>query len=244
MAVELPPMPSTLSAVLGRPFWNEGRAPLEFARLRRTTIPLPPGDGRRVVVATGYLAGPGTARPLATWLGNAGYRVDVADVGRNTSTSTDAVDRIVAALEAGDGEPAVLIGHSRGGQQSRVATQRVPDLVAGLITLGAPVRAHLPRSGPLRASVEAIRLLTLLPIGPDGDLDADADYEHDLAAPFGVDVPWTSIWSRVDGVIEWQACVDAAAESIEVETSHVGLMASVPSFHAIATVLVALGVDR
>ena len=99
------------------------------------------------------------------------------------------------------------------------------------------MRAHLPRSGPLRASVEALRLLALLPIGPDADSEADADYERDLAAPFVVDVPWTTIWSKVDGVIEWQACLDQAATSIEVECSHVGLLASVPSFRAIASAL-------
>lgn len=233
---ELPPLPSTLSAVFGRPFWHEGRAPLEFARLRRTNVPLSSGNGRRVVVVTGYLAGPNVAKPLARWLGRADFDVDIADVGRNASTSSTAVEQIGAALQRGD-RPSIVIGHSRGGQQSRVATQRHPDLVTRLITLGAPVRAHLPRSGPLRASVEAMRLLALLPIGPDADPGADAEYERDLAAPFGVDVPWTTIWSKVDGVIEWQACLDRAAESIEVESSHVGLLASVPSFRAIASVL-------
>lgn len=236
MSEELPPLPSTLSAVLGRPFWQEGRAPLEFARLRRTDVALGPGHGRRVVIATGYLAGPNTAEPLSTWLAGSGFTVDVADLGRNASTSSAAVERIGAALERG-ARPSILIGHSRGGQQSRVVAQRHPDLVDQLITLGAPVRAHLPRSGPLRASVEAMRLLTLLPVGPDADREADADYERDLAAPFGVDVPWTTIWSKVDGVIEWQACLDTAAESIEVRSSHVGLLASVPSFRAIASVL-------
>lgn len=233
----IPPIPSRLSGAIGRPFWYEGRAPAERSNLAGTHVPLADGDGRRLVVVTGYLAGSRSTVPLVRWLRRAGYNVVMADVGRNMSTSAAAADRIGEALKAGGGERSILIGHSRGGQQSRVAAVRHPELVSQLITLGAPVRAHYPRSALLRSSVEALRLLSRLPIGPDDDPVGEAAYERDLFAPFDVPVSWTSIWSKTDGVVEWELCLDPAAKSIEVRCSHLGLIASVPSFGAIATVL-------
>ncbi len=230
-------MPSAFWGAVGRPLWNEGRAPFERSRLARTAVPLGDGDGRRIVLVTGYLAGPSSVDPLAGWLRAAGYRVELADVGRNMTTSSAAAARIGEALIAGDGEPSILIGHSRGGQQSRVAAVRHPGLIRHLITLGSPVRAHLPRSAVLRGSVEALRLLARLPIGPDDAPEDEADYERDLFAPFPDTVPWTTIWSKADGVVEWQACLDGAAESVEVVCSHGGLIASVASFTALAAVL-------
>ena len=114
---------------------------------------------------------------------------------------------------------------------------RNPDLVDQLITLGAPVRAHLPRNAALRASVEALRRLPQLPIGPKLDAQANTLYEQHLFAPVDVDVAWTSIWSKVDGVVEWQSWLEERARSIEVSSSHIGLIASVASFRAIACVL-------
>jgi hypothetical protein len=209
----LPPVPPAIVGAIGRPLWNEARAPFERRALARRSVPVASGGGRRIVIATGYLAPPASADTLASWLRAADYRVDIADMARNRSTSTAAVERIEQAL--GDN----------------------PDRVDQLLTLGSPVRAHLPRQAVLRASVEGLRLLARLPFDPDADLDADQAYERDLSRPFDVDVPWTSIWSRVDGVVEWQTCLDEAAESAEVRCSHFGLLASTASFEAIAGAL-------
>lgn len=238
MTTEVPPLPPAVVGAIGRPLWNELRAPWERRDLHRNPVDPPTGDGRRVVIATGYLAPASSADTLADWLRSGGFDVTIADMERNRSTSSIAVERIAAALDADD-RPAVLIGHSRGGQQCRVAAHRHPDRVEHLITLGAPVRAHLPRQAVLRASVEAARLLARIRPDPDIDLDADDDYVADLFAPFTADVPWTSIWSRRDGVVEWQACVDPAATSIEVDCSHTGLVASRSSFTAIADAVAA-----
>jgi len=230
-------MPSAIVGAIGRPIWNEARGPRERARLVRSSVPLTPGDGRNVVLVTGYAAPPSSAAALAEWLTGADYRVRVAAMDRNLWSSSSAVERIVAALDDHGPEPSVLIGHSRGGQQCRVATQRRPELVSRLITLGSPVRAHLPRQALLRTAVETTRVVARLPFGRSGDFAADRTYERRLLGPFGVDVPWTTIWSKADGIVEWQACMDPAATSVEVDCSHAGLVASVPSFEAIAAVL-------
>ena len=232
----LPPLPSPLAGALGRPVWNEARAPGERARLNASAIRLDPVANERIVLVTGYLAGASSASALQPWLLSAGYDVCVADVGRNAASSTHAAGRIAEALMDGD-KPSILIGHSRGGQQCRVASQRHPSRVSQLITLGAPVRMHLPRQIVLRSSIEALRVLARFPFGTQADPEGDAVYENDLLSPFDVDVPWTTVWSKTDGIVEWQACLDERATSLEVRCSHSGMLASVPSFEAIAAVL-------
>lgn len=197
---------------------------------------LPPGNGRPVVVVTGYMATAASAGQLTGWLADANYEVSVASVGRNALASEQAVTSILEAVDAMP-RSGVLIGHSRGGQQCRVAARRRPELIDQLITLGAPVRTHIPRQVVLRTIVESWRLVGRAGFGPAADFETEKQYASELAAPFEVDVPWTSIWSKVDGIVEWQACIDSAATSIEVATSHTGLMASTESFEAIAGVL-------
>lgn len=178
---------------------------------------------------------------LERWLRQAGYDVALAQTERNMRSSSWACDRITEAIiEVGDrtGRAVTVIGHSRGGQQARVAVARVPKQVDRLITLGAPVRHHLPRGFVLRTSVEGLRLLGRTPIGPNADIDADRRYEQELAAAFPAGLAWTSIYSRSDGVVEWQATLDERAESVEIDCTHVGLTASAPAFRAIATALV------
>lgn len=178
---------------------------------------------------------------LERWLRQADYEVSLAETGRNMRSSSWACDRITEAItEAAGrtGRPVIVIGHSRGGQQARVAVARVPKQVGRLITLGAPVRHHLPRGFVMRTSVEGLRLLGRTPIGPNADIEADRRYEHELSSPFPDGLAWTSIHSRTDGVVEWQATLDQRAESVETDCTHVGLTASVPAFRAIAAALV------
>lgn len=228
-------MPHPIVEAFGRPTWREVRAPLEARSLDPSTIDLTAGDGQPVVVAPGFLGSEDSVAELVNWLSSVGYDVRVADLQANLRGSTWAVNRIVAALE-GCLRPAILIGHSRGGQQARVATQRRPELVANLVTLGAAFRAHLPRHFALRAVVETMRMANRLGlyVPTDGD---DRDYEADLERPYSVDVPFHSIWSRSDGLVAWQSCADPAAVGIEVDCSHRGLVASQAAFTAIATAL-------
>lgn len=232
-------MPHPLLEAFARPTWLELRAPAEARRLGTRAVPLVSGEGRTVVIAPGFLGSDRSMEPLGRWLTEGGYRVRIADLESNLRGSSWSVDRIIGALEE-SAEPAILIGHSRGGQQARVATQRRPELVAGLITLGAPFRSHIPRHFALRAVVESMRLANRLGwyFPDDGD---DADYAALLAAPYEAGVAFTSIWSRSDGLVAWQSCADPAAVGVEVDCSHRGLVASTVAFSAIASAIAQLG---
>ena len=41
--------------------------------------------------------------------------------------------------------------------------------------------------------------------------------------PLDPEVGFTAIYSRRDGIVDWKACLDPAAITIEVSTSHVGM---------------------
>jgi hypothetical protein len=42
-------------------------------------------------------------------------------------------------------------------------------------------------------------------------------------APLHPETAFTSVFSRRDGIIDWRACLDPLAKTVEVRTSHVGM---------------------
>jgi pimeloyl-ACP methyl ester carboxylesterase len=69
------------------------------------------------------------------------------------STLANRRDAIVAAMEAGDPEPSVLVGHSGGGFDATLAADARPDLVAHIAYLAAA----LPREGRTYPEAMAMR---------------------------------------------------------------------------------------
>ena len=61
---------------------------------------------------------------------------------------------------------------------------------------------------------------------------------EDFRAPFPSErVRFVSIYSRSDGVVSFEACLDPAAEQVEVSGSHCGMAAAAPVYRRIASVL-------
>ena len=46
---------------------------------------------------------------------------------------------------------------------------------------------------------------------------------EELDRPFPAGVPYVSVYSRSDWVVDWHACLDPAAENVEVDSSHIGM---------------------
>src|SRR3712207_4434910 len=44
-----------------------------------------------------------------------------------------------------------------------------------------------------------------------------------LDRPFPAQVPYVSVYSRSDWVVDWHACVDPVADNVEIDSSHVGM---------------------
>ncbi|HEY1567854.1 MAG TPA: alpha/beta hydrolase [Solirubrobacteraceae bacterium] len=234
----------------GRPL-AETRWQLELARLLVDPVwwgrGVPRGDGRPVLLMPGFLAGDQTLLVVAAWLRRTGYRPFVSGFVANVQCSDRAADRVerrAAELHQRYGRRVALIGHSRGGHYARAVACRRPDLVSHAISMGAGLREMLSVSYPTEAVVAAARDLARRTGGARSPRcfteGCDCAFARDFVGPFPADrVRLTSIYSKGDGVVRWQAAVTDDAECVEVTGSHVGLIFNRKAYRAIATALAA-----
>jgi pimeloyl-ACP methyl ester carboxylesterase len=234
----------------GRPL-AETRWQLELARLLVDPVlrghGVARGDGRPVVLLPGFLAGDQTLVVLAAWLWRIGYRPAICGFVANVQCSDRAVERVerrVEQLHRRHGRRVALIGHSRGGHYARALGSRRPDLVSHAVSMGAGLREMLAVSYPTGAAVAAARRAQQRTGGarsPRCLTEAcDCTFAQDFARPFPADrVRLTSIYSRGDGVVRWQAALAADAHCVEVTGSHVGLIFNRKTYRAISAALAA-----
>ncbi|MBI5107008.1 MAG: alpha/beta hydrolase [Solirubrobacterales bacterium] len=238
-------------AALPSPFGPVAAIPPPAVRLARewwstrdeATWPAPPrGDGRPAVLVPGFLAGDTSLRRMAGWLRAGGFTTRRAGVVWNVSCMEDLLTALERRLEAAGhdaGRPALVVGQSRGGTLGRALAVRRPDLVESLVALGSPVRDQLAVYPQVRLAVTAVGLLGTAGVPGlftracrDGECCADAR-EH-VTGPFPPSVRYLAIWSRNDEVVRWQACLDPAAEQVEVATSHLGMGLDAAVWRAVA----------
>jgi triacylglycerol lipase len=239
------------------PLWRESRIGLEAARLLRSPVwrgcGVPPGDGRPVLLVPGFLAGDGTLATMTRWLRANGYWTRRAGIRANVGCSQEACRRIEDRLEAlaeRTGQPVAIIGQSRGGVLARVVATRRPDLVSGIITLGAPT------AGMLR-----VHPLVLLQVGVVGALGTGRvpglfrmscwrggcceAFRADLLGSFPAGVRYVCVYSRSDGIVDWRACLDGAAdEHVEIDASHCGMAVSPDAYQEVARALAGFAGDE
>jgi hypothetical protein len=48
-------------------------------------------------------------------------------------------------------------------------------------------------------------------------------FRADIAGEFPPEVGYRALYSKTDGVVDWHACLDPAAECVEVRASHMGM---------------------
>jgi pimeloyl-ACP methyl ester carboxylesterase len=244
--VELPPLPTER-------WWGdhlrETRWQLELYRLLFDPVfrgvGVPRGDGRPVILMPGMGGGDQTLLVLAAWLRRIGYRPHTCGFVTNLRCSDRAVDSVERRLEAihgRHGRRVALIGHSRGGHYARVLGHRRPELVSHAISIGAGLRQMLAVSFPTQAAARGIRRI-LLETGRAGSAHClteacDCAFARDFGGAFPDDrVRLTSIYSKGDGVVRWQAALVPDADCIEVTGSHVGLVFNRKTYRVIADAL-------
>ena len=234
------------------PLWRESRVGFEAAQLLRSPIwrgvGVEPGEGRPVLLIPGFMAGDGTLATMARWLRANGYWTRRTGIRANVGCSQDACERIEERLEevaARTGRKVALVGQSRGGVLARVVATRRPDLVSGIVALGAPT------VGMLR-----VHPLVLLQVGLVGALGTGRvpglfsmsclrgaccePFRTDLEQRFPPGVRYVCVYSRTDGIVDWRACVDGAAdELVEIRASHCGMAVSVQAYEQVARALAA-----
>lgn len=220
LPVAAPLIPSPSWALLGiEPL----RAAMEYASCRlMDRSGHPPGDGHPVIVFPGLAADAQSIAPLVGFCHGLGYAA--RDWGRGLNTGPvgnidrwlDALAADIEALVADQPQAVSLVGWSLGGIYAREIAKRIALPVRQVITIGTPITGEAAQTN-----------VSLLYRWINGALPVlDEDFKARLlAAP---QVPTTAIYSRSDGVVAWQACVQREdhpmIENVEVDGSHCGLV--------------------
>ena len=220
------PPSAWLMALEFRAFWEFGALLPAWPVLSRA----PTGDGHAVMVFPGLSANDASTLPLRYYLQSLGYRPWGWEQGFNfgprAGVLDEAKDHLVRTFES-TGCKVSLIGWSLGGVYARELAKELPHLVRSVITLGTPFAGS-------HKSTNAWRVYQLTS-GRNIERESD-NYDLPTAPP----VPTTSIYSRTDGVVAWQASLQAKSranpqtENIEVIASHIGLGLNPSAWWAVA----------
>jgi triacylglycerol lipase len=183
------------------------------------------------MLVPGFLAGDTSLTRMAVWLRSGGYELTRSGIAWNTGCMEETVKQLEGRLERGvhsAGQPALIVGQSRGGAIGRALSVLRPELVDTLVTLGSPLLDQLavkPRVWPSIVTVGTLGTLGVPGMFALSCLRGEccARTREAIAAPFPDGPRFLSLYSRNDEVVRWRACLDPGAEAIEVHTSHVGM---------------------
>ena len=207
----------------GPPPWPlvalEATSPVQAVRLlgaARRLQAAPRGDGHVVIDIPGWRAPELSGLPVRrylSWLGydarGWGFGTNLGDPARDAQRLTDRV----VQLEAETGRPVSLVGWSLGGVIAREVARRRPDVVRRVITYGTPVVG-----GPTYTAVAGTY---------SHEIRHDASrVTARLDAKRPIQRPITVIYSRRDGIVSWEACLDRSSprgEHVEVRSTHIGM---------------------
>lgn len=214
----------------------EFRAPWEFGALLPAWPLLhraPRGDGHNVVVYPGLSASDATTAPLRKYLDGLGYVTHGWGQGFNFGPRAGVLETGKAQLRAlarKSTQSISLVGWSLGGVYARELSKELNK--EGLNTR-CVVSMGTPFAGGPR-STNAWRLYELTS-GRNAHREKD---NYDMAT--SPHCPTTSIYSRTDGIVAWQASVQQPqkhnphTENIEVVASHFGIGLNPSALWAVA----------
>lgn len=222
--------PSHLLALteLPRAFAEFASLPLAAPLLARA----PRGDGHSVLVLPGFITTDASTAVLRGFLKRLGYDAHEWGLGRNLGPRAIGREgeKLIAKLEELHeqcGHRVSLVGWSLGGVMARLVAQRVPEAVRQVITLGSPFTGS-PRATNVWRTYEWLT-------GQRVDDPHTRSQIRESATP--LPMPATSIYSKGDGIVAWQNCLEPTgplAENIEVRGSHCGLGVNPSVLYAVA----------
>ena len=182
--------------------------------LRAAMAAAPRGAGETVWVFPGMGVGDWSTRTLRRYLRRHGFDARGWGLGRNPPDAAATLGRLLPRLEAlvvATGAPVAIVGWSLGGILARELARLRPDLVRRVVTLGSPVVGGLRHT-----AIAGFYRLQGWDLEEVDRLVTDANRTP-------LRVPVTAIWSRRDGIVAWQACVDDVtdgAENLEAASCH------------------------
>lgn len=182
----------------------------------------PRGDGHPVLVLPGLGTTDSSTHYIRNFLEGLGYDAQPWNQGRNMGPRagidamiTSLVDRVEKISANAGGNQVSIVGWSLGGIYAREIAKKSPDLVRQVITLGTPFKGTAN-------STNAARLYELL---SKDKSHRNPEIIRQISEP--PPVPFTSIYSKTDGVVSWKCSLENEGdnrENIEIPgASHLGL---------------------
>ena len=184
-----------------------------------------------VVLVPGFMAGDGSLGLMSRHLRGLGYRTYRSTMHANvgcTREASEVLEQRIEAIAAKRGRKVTIVGHSLGGLMARGLAGRRPDLVDGIVTLGSPILAPGAAHPILLFDLKVLTRLQRAGLGRMMGEDctsgacAQVSWEQSRV-PLARGVPFTSVFSRRDGIVDWRSCLDPQAKTVEVLTSHLGM---------------------
>ena len=194
------------------------------------------GDGRPILLIPGFLSGDWSLRVMHSWLQRIGYTSYLSGILFNVQHSERMLAGLrhrLARIEAETGSPVSIVGHSRGGLLAKVLSQRRPQSVEQVITLGAPLADWNDLARVTHHAVGVVRTANELAYGRR--LNPEARFSRDLDLPPAV--PTISIYTRADDVVNFRSCLRPDIPSIPVWGSHNGLVINPEVYRLIGRLL-------
>ncbi len=177
------------------------------------------GDGHPVLILPGFMASDFSTIPLRSFIHHLGYSVYGWGEGRNFAHA-DYIEMLTQKMERiyeKHQEPITIIGWSLGGVYARQLAKHSPDSVRQVIVMGSPFKG-------VTKSNNAAWMYELLKKSNVVSSDLDHALWEDI--PFPANVPTTAIFTKEDGVVPWELCMEDEDEwhqNIQVRGSHLGL---------------------
>jgi triacylglycerol lipase len=225
----------------GSPLWLEALFPLDWLALHVSPVyygfGVPRGHGEPVILVPGFLGSDRYLTEMQLWLRRIGYRAYFSGIGRNVDCPELLTHRLLMTVRQvyeETGEPVSIVGHSLGGMLARAVAHREPEMIRQVITMGSPfrsVRAHplvLSAANFVRSNIvrerKRRREVTQACYTADCTCGFVSTLKGEGSEPEHNVYERTAIYSRVDGVVDWHACIeDDEALNREVTATHIGM---------------------
>ena len=184
------------------------------------------------MVLPGFLADDNSTWLLRRFLDAIGYEVYPWELGMNRLPMLTYLPQLhsrLMDLSRQHGQKIRMVGWSRGGILSRELARDFPELIDRVITIGTPVKGGV--------HVSSISRLVQRETGLS-PADMSQLLRERQRKP--IDVPIRAIFSKLDGVVAWRACIDDVNEDVEhfeIAGSHVGMGSNVEVFRLLPRLL-------
>ena len=219
---------------IATPIWRESMCGWDWLALRSSPVyygcGVPRGQGEPVVVVPGFLASDASLVELHGWLSRIGYRPYFSDIGRNADCPDFIAGKLLETIRRAHsetGQRVRLIGHSLGGMLARSVALDFPDYVSMVISMGSPFRDAVRAHPSLIAATDSLRRTR----GPKSNIKPSCFSGHctcnfvkNMLAPEQYEVAHYAIYSKYDGVVDWESCIEEdPALNSEVNCTHIGM---------------------